>query len=629
MNNTPGIAGFIDFGNTLDTKTLLRQMLEEMKHETFHVIDLYSDPPIGIGRVHLGVDNFYRQPIFSKDQKKCIVLIGKVHSYRNLPHSLNPAASENYNDSNIILHLYSEYGLEFVDFLNGSFLFAIWDSETKKLVIVNDRYGFFPMYYSSLDNLFLFASEVKSILKLKSFPRILDERSIADFFSFGYILGNKTLLKDAKLLPPACICIVDTCKNDIAMKRYWDFDFVENKHARLENIAKTINSLLKSSVSKRIPKKKLFGLALSGGFDSRAILAAVKTNSPGQVFAFTLGMKEGSDPHIAEMVCNELQIPHHFCELKAENLHKFARKAVSLTDGMLMFQHSYGLYPVYQELKKHFDMVFVGMGGDLFHGGFLGKDVLNVTSDSELTDILFRKTNSLVPYDEQGKFFSPACRHVIKYSFHDLREEIAKIDDMSMANKTDYFFLRNRMRRFINLGLVLFRIFFEVRTPFYDYDLIDLFQTVPPRFRLNNCLLRQVFSTYYPELGNIPVAHALGFHNIPMARHLVSSPLEFKIGSYLSGAWTMFGRTLQSISSARLKFINPHPIADINYWFRTELRDFIESILLDSKTLARPYFNHKYIAQLIRAHVTGQKNLADLLGALVTFELWHRMFFDQ
>lgn len=625
----PGIAGLIDVGNTVDTKTLLRQMLAEMKHEKFHVIDSYSDPPIGIGRVHLDVDNSCRQPIFSKDQKKCIVLMGKVYSYRNLPHRLNLAASEKNNDANIILHLYSEYGLEFVDFLNGSFLFAIWDSETKKLVIVNDRYCLFPLYYASFDDLFLFASEVKSILKLKSFPRILDERSIADFFSFGYILGNKTLLKDVKLWPPASICIADTQKNDIAMKRYWDFSYVENKRARLENIARTVNLLLKSSVSKRIPNKKLFGLGLSGGNDSRAILAEIETNLLDQVFAFTLGMKNASDLHIAKMLCDKLQIPHHSYQLTAENLRNFARKAVSLTDGMFMFQHSYGSYSIYRELKSHFDIVLMGTAGGFMRGYFLGKDILNVGSDRELAEKLFRKTNSLVPINEQDKFFSPAYKHILKYPFHNLREEIAKAGDMSMANKTDYFFLQNRTRRFNNLGLVLLRNFFEVRTPFFDYNLIDYIQTIPPSFRLNNRVRRQVFSTNYPELGTIPLVGAPGFHNIPMARHLVSGPLESKIGSYLSRTWIMSGQKLQSISSARLKFIDPRPIADINYWFRTELRDFIESILLDSETLARPYFNHKYIAELIRAHVTGKKNLADILGALVTFELWHRMFFDQ
>lgn len=625
----PGIAGFIDIGNTVDTKRLLRQMLAEMKHEKFHVIDSYSDPPIGIGRVHLDINNSCSQPIFSKDQKKCIVLMGEVYSYRNLPHKLNLAASEKNDDATIILHLYSEYGLEFVDFLNGSFLLAIWDSETKKLVIVNDRYGLFPLYYASCDDLFLFASEVKSILKLKSVPRLLDERSIADFFSFGYILGNKTFLKDVKLLPPASICIADTHKNDLSMKRYWDFSYVENKRARLENIARTVNLLLKSSISKRIPNKKLVGLGLSGGNDSRAILAEIETDLLDQVFVYTLGMKNASDLYIAKMLCDKLQIPHHSYQLTAENLRNFARKAVSLTDGMFMFQHSYGSYSIYRELKSHFDILLMGTAGGFMRGYFLDRDILNVGSDHELAEKLFRKTNLLVPINEQDKFFSSDYKHIMKYPFHNLREEVAKAGDMSMANKTDYFFLQNRTRRFNNLGLILLRNFFEIRTPFFDYDLIDYIQTVPPSFRRNKCILRQVFSTNYPEIGTIPLVGRSGFHNIPMARHMVSGPLESKIGSYLSRAWIMSCQKLQSINSARLKFIDPRSIADINYWFRTELRDFIESVLFDSKTLARPYFNHRYIAELVRAHVTGRKNLADILGALVTFELWHRMFFDQ
>lgn len=611
MIDTPGIAALVNVGNTVDTKTLLLEMLEEMKHEDFHVAESYSDPPIGIGRLHLGTGSSCDQPIFSEDQKKCIVIVGDVYSFRNLPHNLTLAASERNSDPATILRLYSEYGSEFVNFLNGSFLLAIWDSETKKLVIANDRYGLFPLYYANSEGLLLFASEVKSILRLKSFPRVLDERSMADFFSFGYILGNRTLLKDVKLLPPACICIADSRKNDITMKKYWNPSFVEDKRTHLENVAKTLGMLLKNSVNKRIPKKKRLGLALSGGIDSRTILAEIEPNRLNQVFAFTLGMKEGSsDLHTAKMMCDRLQISHHFYRLTAENLRDFARKAVSLTDGMWPFQLSYGSYAVYPELKKHFDTVFVGTAGELFHGrnNLLGDDILNAADDDELAEILYRKENSLIPYDEQERFFSPNYEHIVEYSFHDLREEITKAGDISMVNKADYFYLWNRFRRSMNLGHIHLRSYFDCKTPFLDYDLIDYIQTVPQSIRLSKVVQRQVFSTSYcPELGNIPYARYLGLRNIPMARHLIPGRFETTIGSYLSNAWTKSTQILQSITSARIKSINPHPIADVNYWFRTELRDFIESILFDSTTLARRYFNQRYVAGLVRAHMTGKR----------------------
>lgn len=624
----PGIAGFIDIGETVDTKTQLRYMLEKMKHEEFFVTESYSDPPFGIGRIHLGLENSQRQPIFSKDGKKCIVMIGEVYSYRNLPQNLNEVAFKQNYEPRIILYLFSKYSLQFVNFLNGSFSLAIWDSETKKLIIANDRYGLHPIYYARFNGVFLFASEVKSILALKSFPRILDERSMADFFTFGYILGDKTFLRGITLMPPGCICVVDAREWNVNMERYWDFSFVEDKSIRFEKIADTVNLLLKDSVRRRIPENKRFGLGLSGGVDSRTILAEIEPNLLHQVFAFTVGMKEGFDCRIAKKVCDKLQMEHHFYQLTAENFRDHAEKVVSLTDGMWMFHHSHGAYPIYRELKKHFDIVLVGISGPLFKGVYLSRTILNLSSEKELIDLLFRKTNSLVPYGEQHKFFSHAYGNIVPNSFLDLQEEIAKARGLLMAQKVEYFFLRNRERRFVNLGLVHLGSYFECRTPFLDYDLIDYIQTVPPRFKVNNSVIKQIFMTHYPKLGNIPLGK-LGLCNVPLARRLVSRQLEVKIARALSRAWTMFARTLQSRSSARLKFVDPHLITDVDYWFRTELRDFIESILLDDETLARPYFNHKYIAELIRAHMTGKKNLADTLGALVTFELWHRMFLDE
>jgi asparagine synthase (glutamine-hydrolysing) len=255
VNHVPGIAGLVDVGNTVDTKTLLQQMLDEMKHEEFHLAESFFDPPVGIGRVHLNVEDSCRQPVFSRDQKKCIVMIGEVYSYRNLPDYLNLSAEERDSEPSIVLRLYSEFGLNFVNFLNGSFLLAIWDSDARKMLIANDRYGLFPLYYANFGGVFLFASEVKSILQMKTFPRVLDGRSVADFFSFGYILGNKTLLKDVKVMPPACIFVADGRKNQVDIEKYWDLGFKEDKRIDLQNAGKTFHTLLKISVSRQIPKK--------------------------------------------------------------------------------------------------------------------------------------------------------------------------------------------------------------------------------------------------------------------------------------------------------------------------------------------------------------------------------------
>jgi len=624
----PGIAGLVNIGGAIDTKSQLQRMLEEMKHEDFYVADSYSDSPFGIGRIHLGLERCCHQPVFSEDQEKCIVMIGEIYGNRNAPQNFDLVTSE--KKSKNILHLYSKHGLEFVNFINGLFSLAICDFKSKKLLIANDRYGLLPIYYAFFDDIFLFASEVKSILTLKSFPRILDHRSVADFFSFGYILGNKTFFNNIKLLPPACICLMDARKGVVDFKRYWDFSFVENNYCSLEDIAETVNLLLKISVNKRIPKKpESFGLSLSGGVDSRTILAHVNKDLLDQTFAFTMGMKQGFDRKIAQNVCDTLRIPHHFFELKAENLYKIVEKVVSITDGMFIFHHSYGINPLFRKLKKHFDIWLMGTGGNtLFQGSCLPPAVLNLDSDEKSTKMLYQTTNILVPYDKQHKFFSRRYQKIVPCSYTDLQEENVKAGDVSAANKWTYFFMQNRNRRFINLGIVNIRSYFEVRLPLYDYDLVDYIITVPPHLRANNHVLQKIFSNHYPELGSIPLGR-LGFYKIPLARHLVHSQLEAKIELYLSNKWKEFSQTLQSISSAKLKFIDPHPIADINYWYRTELRDFVENILLDSETLARPYFNQKYIAELIRAHMTGKKNLADMLGALVTFEFWHRMFFDQ
>ncbi len=623
----PGIAGIVNVGGTVDTKAQLHQMLEELKHEDFHSATSFYDKPFGLGIVQLGFELYFHQPIFSRDQKRCIVIRGEIYNKKNASNNLSEIVPE--KELEAVLDLYLEYDVDFINFLKGSFSLAIIDFENKRLIIANDRYGLFPIYFATFGDIFLFSSEIKSILTLKSFPRILDHRSLADFFSFGYILGNRTFFNDIKLLPPASVCIMDARKGKVEIKRYWDFSFQENNCISLEDIAETVSSLLQISVNKRIPKRpKPFGLGLSGGIDSRTILAHINSDHLSQIYAYTVGLKQGFDRKIAQKICRKMQISHHFFQLKAKDLCKSVEKVVNLTDGMWIFHNSFGTYPLYPELKKHFDVMLVGTAGELFHGGYLIPDVFGARDDEELTKILYRKANTLVTYAKQQKFFSNEYRNIVPYSCIDLQEEIAKAKNMSMANKTDYFFMQNRVRRFINLGLVHARNYFQDRLPFFDYDLMDYFITVPPHLRANNGVLQKIFSNNYPELGRIPLGR-IGVYSIPLDRLVVSSHFQARIGSYLSKTWNNFSQTMQSLGSGKFRLIDPRPIVDYNYWYRTDLRDFVESILFDSETLTRPYFNHDCIAELFKAHMTGKKNLADILGALVTFELWHRLFFNQ
>jgi asparagine synthase (glutamine-hydrolysing) len=618
----PGIAGILDPESKFDSKTLLEKMLEAMKHEEFYSTDKYVDPPIALGRIHLGVLNPEPQPIFNEDQEKCIVMSGEVYDCGLLRDRLCHGHSFRLgNDPELLLHLYEKYGLEFANLLDGSFTLAIWDAKRKKLVVANDRYGLLPLYYTNFDGSFIFAPEVKAVIKIDGFPRVLNESALGDFFSFGYILGDKTLLENVKLMPPASIFVVDGRTGSFVQRKYWDFNISVKKDAEFGDIIDMLYALLKRAVNVRADQKERMGIALSGGMDSRSILAAMDSELRGQITAFTFGVRGTLDERISRIVTQKLKVHHKFFEVPSSHLRETAEKVVYVTDGMYMFHHAYGTYILYKELKKCVDIVFTGVAA----WGYLTSDILRASSQKELVAAILKSIRYVIPPSEQDKFFSGECKKARLSCTQNVEEELEKAKSTPIENRADHFFLANRVRRCINLGTVHLRTFFEVRLPLLDNALIDYYHTIDPRLRSKGrarYVLGRMLSVHAPLLSKIPVEC---WESPPD-----SSSLTIRLKLVRAFARKQLRRGLQNVSQGKLTLMDPHGIVDHNHWFRTrDARDFIEGILLDSKTLSRPYFNSKSIESMVRSHMTGRKDLADPLGTLVTFELWHRMFLDR
>jgi len=185
----------------------LQSMAESIKHEDWHLVNIYSAPFCGIARVHLGIFNPEPQPIFNEDENLLIFMDGKIYDYEDKKRDLQRRGHSfrfTNNDAEFCLHLYEELGKDFVKQLNGTFAIVICDIKQQKLLIVNDRYGLRPLYYVTGSNRLLVASEVKALLQVE--PKLeLNDEAVADWFSFSKLLGNKTFFKDINVLSPASI----------------------------------------------------------------------------------------------------------------------------------------------------------------------------------------------------------------------------------------------------------------------------------------------------------------------------------------------------------------------------------------------------------------------------------------
>jgi asparagine synthase (glutamine-hydrolysing) len=614
----PGITGVIG----TEAKVLLKRMHNSIKHEDGYLVDEHFSSPFNIARVHLGIINPEPQPIFSEDEGLCIVMDGEIYDYDEEKERLKAKGHKFQvdNDPEFCLYLYEEYGEDFVKKLNGSFSLVIWDEKNQKLLIANDRHGSRPLYYAHNDGRLLFASEVKAILQDETFKKEINHEAVAEFFTFEYILENKTFFKGINLLPPASIF---TYKNgQFSIKPYWDFEFVEEYDKPEDYYIDKLVSAFKKAVERRMVGNHRFGVSLSGGLDSRIVLGTIDKNYF-PVHTFTYGIPGCDEGKIAKKVATKVGTIHKFIELKPEFFASFAEKGVWITDGMCNIHHLHSISTL-EETKKDADIIFHGEGGDNFLGGlWLDDRILKIKSKDILHSEMYKKVNILFNDEDMRHLFSRTYYpEIAGLAFKSLERVLSGTKAKHPGNITDYFIFKNRITRFLNLVQTgTPRIQLEDRAPFCDNDFVDVALTIPPELRLNHRIYIKFLKQLCPDLAKIPYEKTGIRADAPI--------ILSKFTIFLKTLIDSIKRKLSSKTKGLISIPITSGYPDYDEWMRNELKGFIEAILFDERTLNRGYFNREYILRIIEEHMSRRKNYSRQLSALITFELWQRLFVDE
>ncbi len=615
----PGIVAVV---NDRNTKALLESMLASITYENWYLSDSYKGPIFTMGRTHLGISNPEAQPIFNEDGSLGIFMDGEVYDYAEQKKNLesNGHTFSVGNDVEFCLQLFEEYGQSFAERLNGSFVIVIFDAQNQKMIVVNDRYGLRPFYYAKNGDRYLFASEVKAILQDKTFKKEVDDEAVADFFAFEKILGTKTLFKGIQVLPPASILVLSEGK--ISLRQYWDFKFEEEQDHNEEYYANNLVRVFRKAVERRMHSRAQnlrLGVNLSGGLDSRSIVAAIdKKFHP--LYTFTYGVKGGDEAKIAEKVADKVGTRHIFFELKPDSLTDFVEIGVYLTDGMCSCFHFHWI-SLLKQMKERVDIVFHGLGLATFLGGsYLNRAILS-SNDGALSSLVYKKLNILVKEEMAPSFFSNEYYQRVKgMPFRSFMKSFEEVKATHPANKSDCFFLRNYMRCVTSPAR---RSYLEDRIPGYDNDFVDSVLKIPPKLRFEHQLYYKFLGELAPDLARVPYQKT----GVPP---MAPQPVH-KIGFLAKGAFKIFARQLRNITKGSVSIPDKFGYPDYGEWIKKDknLKKFFTDVLLDRKTLNRGYFNEDYVIQLVRDHMNYRENHGRLLCALLTFELWHRLFFDE
>ena len=616
----PGLVGIVSTHNeNSNTEDLLSKMCRAVRHEEWYKTDTYVNKTVGLGRVHLGTFNPEPQPIFNEDKTLCVMMEGEIYDYQDMKEELISKGhkfSVN-NDPEFILHLYEDCGKDFVHELNGSFTLIIWDEKSQELLIINDRYGLRPLYYAGRDGYLLLGSEVKAILQDETFERMVDDRSVADFFSFGYILGTKTFFRGIELLPPASILTYNT--GYISIEQYWDFNFDEGYEDYSEKYyVENLSKLILQAVERQMKGTHRIGVPLSGGLDSRTIVASIsKKHYP--IHTFTFGKPNCDDAKFAQMVADKLGTHHHFFEFKPDDIASYAKKAVYITDGMLNCVHAHRMQ-TYDAAREFMDVGLIGHAGDLIIGGsYIDNKILTAKNDSEFIHAVYDIMVGEFSEEFINELFKKSYYTKINYSiFESLKELLQNYNDKLFANRSDHFFLHlSRVTRFTINGLIIMHSELEYRCPFYDNDFMNFVFTIPINHRVNSKIYIKTIKKSFPGITKVPWQKT----GMPITAH----NLQLKIHSKMGGV----KRRINRITKKTI-FENTKDYANYDDWMRNnkKLREYVLNILLGERALERRYFNHECVKKIIDLHMSGKKNYSELIGRLLTFELWNRQFLD-
>jgi asparagine synthase (glutamine-hydrolysing) len=615
-----GLAGVVDTQTSPEQMDiLLSRMLQALKAEPWYESSARIVDGAAMGRASLGIFNPGPQPVPNETGTLWAAMEGEIYNtlYQPVRRDLLERGHRIQSDSDaeLMLHLFEEYGEDFVRHINGSFNLAIWDSKERRLFVFRDRYGSRPFYYYRTETAFCFASEIKALLQDDRFRREVDEEGAIEFLTFRHLLGEKTLIAGIHWLPPATVLKYQD--GQLTQHSYW-MPPLERQDAQpsFSDSAEHLTYLLRQAVDRCMGGEHSIGLFLSGGVDSRLLAGTVdRRHLP--FHTFTRGTPGCADARLGQAVAHQIGSTHHFIEIHPEYLVHQAKRGVWLTDGLMTCVDFYVLSSI-EKVKQHVDVVWLGVPSGGLQGMGSRRAFLGL-GDEQLAEEIYNMRAVYLQDWMQPRVFTEGFHKRIKgVVLRNVRQIVRDIPLERSYAKAHYYLFRHYGPRAGMHGPVLARSLVETRLPLADAELLDFIHTLPPEFTQGRKLEIEVLRRVNPELADIPWQ----FTGLPVS---LSTPARTRFRRALNRAHKELSwRTYGLIPPPRGREQADYPI-----WFRTVLRSWLEGILLSERTLSRGYYRREGIAQLIDKHMSGRRDHSIQFGVLLTFELWNRLFIDQ
>ena len=616
-----GISGLIFFDNNRKIEPhILKRMTDSISHRGPDDEGFYAKNNVGLGFRRLSIIdlNTGHQPLANEDESIWIIFNGEIYNYLEQRGILK---NKGYNfktstDTEVILHLYEEYGVDCLQFLRGMFAFAIWDNNKKELFCSRDRFGIKPFYFYQDSEKFVFASEIKAIMKVCDIDRTLSSDALDSYFAFGYITSDLSIFKNIKKLQPGHYLLLSfKDKVSVEIRKYWEIEFAPDYSKTEDQWIEEIQMCLSETVKMHMISDVPLGAFLSGGIDSSSVVAMMAKNSSRPIKTFSIGFKEKefNELKYAREMAQKYNCEHHELIVEPESI-DLLPKLIHAYDEPFSDTSAIPTYYVSKMAREFVTVALSGDGGDeLFAGYESYPDMARRYSyffnfkSPYLNNLIWGNIHKMIPNNFKGKngsyllsknknYFG-AYKHM--WSIEERKKLILKdYQGINNSNGSELF-KEGILKKGVNNDFITNLQFLDMKT-----YMVDSVLTKVDRASMMNSLEVRV----------------------PLLDHKFAE-LSFKIPSPLK----LNGKEQKYIFKKAMSHSLPETILNhpkqgfsvpLSLWFKEDLKKYVGDVLLSKNSLLSGYLDMKFIKGILERNLKEKKNFSDHIWSLLFFEEW-------
>jgi len=580
-------------------------MVQTLCHESFYTSGVWTDPALGIyvGWVARRGSFADGMPLKNESGEVTLVFSGEEYSAPETATTLKHRGHAVEADgASYLVHRY-EGESDFPKQLNGKFHGLVADCRHHAAMLFNDRFGLQRLYYYEAQDAFYFAAEAKAILKVRPELRKIDPRGLGEFVVCGCVLENRTLFPGIQVLPPGSAWVFRDGKLERKSFYFQPREWEEEEPLQPETYYATLRDVFVRNLPRYFNGKERVGVSLTGGLDTRIIMAWRKA-SPNSLPCYTFGSmyRDNQDVKLARRVAKICGQQHQVITTGEEFLSQFAHyaeRSIYITDACVDLSRSPDLY-VNEKVRAIAPVRIVGTYG----------------SEMLLHSVMFKAEEPAAGLFSRE--VDPQIR-VAKNTYDASRQ---------VHPMTFVAFRQSPWHHYGVLGLEETQV--AVRSPYLDNDLVKTIYKAPGSIAANGQARLRLIREGNPDLAKLRTDRGIGGLN----KSLTRASLEFLFKAeyaYDYGMPQWVARVDHILSMLHLEqiWLGRHKVFHFRVWYRDQLASYVREILLDSRSLARPYLQASAVRTAVEGHLKGNHNYTTEIHRLMTLELAHRLFLDS